>query len=101
MLKTWKGIKLLVNINKRNNKAVACSNVDGIEEMDPFLISNHFNKFSSTIAQKIDGKIGKTNNHFSDFLTKPLQSNFFLTHTLPYETQEIIRSLNNKKSYRA
>ena len=77
MLKTWEGIKLLVNLNKRNNKTVTCLNIDGIEETNPFLISNHFNKILSTIAQKIEGKIVKTNKHFSDFLTEPLQSNFF------------------------
>ena len=82
MLKTWKGIKLLVNINKINNKTVTCLNVDGIEERDPFLISNHFNKFFSTIAQNLEGKIVMTDKHFSDFLTEPLQSNFFLTPTL-------------------
>ena len=50
MLKTWEGIKLLVNINKRNNKTVNCLNVDGVEETDPFVRSNHFNKFFLTIA---------------------------------------------------
>ena len=98
MLKTWEGIKLLVNINKRNNKTVNCLNVDGVEETDPFVISNHFNKFFSTIAQQIEGKIVKTNKHFSDFLSEPLQSNFFLTPTLPDEIQEIIKSLNSKKA---
>ena len=98
MLKTWEGIKLLVNINKRNNKTVNCLNVDGVEETDPFVISNHFNKFFSTIAQQIEGKIVKTNKHFSDFLSDPLQSNFFLTPTLPDEIQEIIKSLNSKKA---
>ena len=53
-------------LNKRNNKNVNCLNVDGTEETDPFLISNHFNKFFLTIAQKIVGKIVKTNKHFSD-----------------------------------
>ena len=36
MLKTWEGIKLLVNINKRNNKTVTCLNVGGVEEADTF-----------------------------------------------------------------
>ena len=80
MLKTWEGIKLLVNINKRNNKTVNCLNVDGVEETDPFVISNHFNKFFSTIAQQIEGKNVKTNKRFSDFLSDRLQSNFF-SHT--------------------
>ena len=85
MLKTCGGIKFLVNINKRNNKTVTCLDVDGIEETDPLFISNQFNKFFSTIAQKIVGKIVKTNKQFSDFLTEPLQSNFFLTPTLSDE----------------
>ena len=98
MLKTWEGIKLLVNKNKRNNKTVNRLNVDGVEETDPFVISNHFNMFFSTIAQQIEGKIAKTNKHFSDFLSEPLQSNFFLTPTLPDKIQEIIKSLNSKKA---
>ena len=95
MIKNWEGIKLLVNINKRNDKTVTCLNVDGVEDTDPFVISNHFNKFFSTIAQKIQGKIVKTNKHFSDLISEPLQSNFFLTPTLPDEIQDI--SLNSKK----
>ena len=98
MLKTWEGIKLLTNINKRNNKTVNCLNVDGVEEMDPFVKSNHFKKFFSTIAQQIEGKIVMTNKHFSDFLSEPLQSNFFVALTLPDEIQEIIKSLNSKKA---
>ena len=97
MLNTLERIKLLVNINKRNNKTVTCLNVNGIEETDPFLISNHFHKFFSTIAQKIEGKIVKTSKRFPDFLTEPLQSNFFLTPTLPDELQKVIKSVNNKK----
>ena len=85
MRKTWEGIKLLVNINKRNNKIVTCLNLDGTEEKDPFLTSNHFSNFFSTTAQKTEGKIVKTDKHFSDVLTEPLQSNFFLTPTLPDE----------------
>ena len=80
MLKTWEGIKLLVNINKRNNKTVTSLNVDGVEETGPFVISNHFNKFSSTTAQKIQGKIVKINKQFSDFLSKPLQQSNFFSH---------------------
>ena len=98
MLKTWEGINLLVNINKRNNKTVTCLNIDGVEETNPFVISNHFNTFFSTIAQKIQGKLVMTNKHFSDFLSEPLQSNIFLTPTLPDEIQEIIKSLNSKKA---
>ena len=83
MVKTWKEMKLIVNINKRNNKTLICLSVDGIEEADPFLISNHFNRFFETIAQKTECKTVKTKKHFLDFQTEPLQSIFFLTPTLP------------------
>ena len=96
MLKTWEGIKLLININQRNNKTLTRLNADGIEEKDPFLISNHFNNFFPIITKKIEGKIVKNNKNISDFLTEPLPSNFFLTSTL--QIQELIKSLNNKKA---
>ena len=54
MLKTWEGIKLLVNINKRNNKTVNCLNADGVEEMDPFVISNHFKKLRVRLLRLIN-----------------------------------------------
>ena len=54
--------------------------------------------FFLTIAQKIEGKTVKTKKHFSDFLSEPLQSNVFLSPTLPDEIQEIIKSLNSKKA---
>ena len=88
---------MFVSINKRNNKTVTCLDIDGIYETDPFLICNHFMKFFSTNVQKTESKIVKTNNHFSDFLTEPLQSKYFLTPTIPDEIQEIIKILNNKK----
>ena len=50
MLKTWVGIKSILNIDKRNNKIVTCLNVDGTEETDPFLISSHFNNIFSVTA---------------------------------------------------
>ena len=85
-------------MNERNHKTFICLNADGIEETDQFLTCNRFNNFFSTTAQKIVGKIVKTNKIFLDFLTELLQSNFFLTPTLSHKIQEIIKSLNNKKT---
>ena len=44
---------ILVNINRRNNRAVTCLNVDGVEETDPFVIRNHFDKFFSPLHKKL------------------------------------------------
>ena len=52
MLKTWEGIKAIININDIPNKNINCLNRNGIEETDPAIISNSLNKFFTTIAQK-------------------------------------------------
>ena len=57
MFKTLKGIKLLININKKDNKTVICLSVDRAEETDLLLVSKHFNMFFFTIAQKIEDKV--------------------------------------------
>ena len=96
MLKTWEGIELLVNITKRNNKTITCLNVDGIEVMDPFLISNHFNKFFSTITHKIVDKIVKTNKHFRLSSQTSTIKLFSDTYTSRWNWRD--KSLNNKKA---
>ena len=93
MLKAWEGIKFLVDINKRNNKTVTSLNVDGIEEMDPF------SQVFSTISQKGEGKISKTNKHFSfRYSNRSSTIKIFSHTTLSDEIQEIIKSLNDKKA---
>ena len=57
MLKTWDGIKSIININKKEKKDINCLKVDDQQATDPFVISNYFNKFFTTIAKKIESKI--------------------------------------------
>lgn len=45
MLQTLEGIKLLINVNRKDGKTVTCLNVDETEEIDPLLLRNHSNKF--------------------------------------------------------
>ena len=52
MLKTWEGIKAIININDIPKKNTNCLNRNGIEETDPAIISNSLNTFFTTIAQK-------------------------------------------------
>ena len=52
MLKTWEGIKSIININTTKNKSINCLNVNNTKETDPFVLSSSFNKFFTTIAKK-------------------------------------------------
>ena len=57
MLKTWNGIKSLININKKMEKDINCLKADDQQAINPFVISNNFNKFFTTVAKKIERKI--------------------------------------------
>ena len=52
MLKTWEGIKSIININTTKNKPMDCLNGNNTKETDPFVLSSSFNKFFTTIAKK-------------------------------------------------
>ena len=48
--KTWEGVKMIININKTTKKDVNCLQINGIEETDPAVLIQAFNKFFTTIA---------------------------------------------------
>ena len=62
------------------------------------LIANTFNKFFSTIAQKIESKIIPTKTKYQDFLDNPSIDSFFLTPTDPQEIKSTINNLKNNKA---
>ena len=53
MLKTWDGIKFIININKKEKKYINYLKVDDQQVIDPFVISNYFNKFFTTYHQSL------------------------------------------------
>ena len=56
-------IKSIININKKEKKDINCLKVDHDQQAtDPFVISNYFNKFFTTIAKNIEGQIVQTDN---------------------------------------
>ena len=44
---------MIMNINKITKKEINCLNINQNEEADPAILSQTFNKFFATIAQKI------------------------------------------------
>ena len=51
---------MVININKATKKEVNCLNIHGNQEIDPAILSQTFNCFFSTIAQKIKSKLINT-----------------------------------------
>ena len=96
--KTWQGIKMIININKTTKKEVNCLDINGNEETDPAILSQIFNEFFSTIAQKIESKLINTIKHYTDYLTEPTRNTFILTPTNTEEIEDIIKNVNIRKS---
>ena len=82
---------------KRKKKDINYLNVDDQQATDPFVISNYFNKFFTTITENIENKIVPTDKKYSDFLNNPLEKTL-LTLTEPNEVQSLIKTLNLKKA---
>ena len=67
--------------------------------MDPFVLGSSFNKFFTTIAKKIESNIVHTPKNYKDYLTNPSEKTFYLiTATSPKEVEDIIKTLNLRKS---
>ena len=69
-------------------------NINDIEETDQAILSDSFNKFFTTTAQKIESKTVPTNKNYTDYLTNPSEKTFFLRPTTPDETEDIIKTLS-------
>ena len=79
-------------------KEVNCRDINGNEEIDPAISSQTFNKFFSTIGQKIQFKLINIKKHYTDYLTEPATNTFILAPTNTEEIGDIIKALNIPKS---
>ena len=61
-------------------------------------ISEEFNNFFGTIAEKIDKKTPKSNKHFSNYLKNQNLNSLFLDAVTEDEIESIIGSLNSRKT---
>ena len=70
LIQVWKNIKSLLNFkSKAKHNNINSLNIDkGKVTSDPLEICNHFNKYFTTIAGKIDKKIVKTSRNFNYYL---------------------------------
>ena len=78
---------MVININKTTKKDINCLNINGNEETDPAILSQTFNSFFLTIAQK-KSKFINTTKHYTAYLTEPTTNTFILTPTNTEETED-------------
>ena len=99
MQKIWKGIKEIINIKTKNYDHPTCLQDGDRILTDPIAISNSFNDYFTSIADKILNKRkynGKKS--YRDFLSNRLLENFIFENCEENEIKSIISSLDTSKS---
>ena len=86
---SWKSTNSPFNISLKLKNSITS---------DPSTVSEFFNDFFSTIADKVRSKIPFTRHHFSDWLKKSNRNSFFTSPTSPLEVSDILCSLNSRKA---
>ena len=79
---TWKGIKSIKTIKNLSSDIPKSLSYNGLTITNKAEISNIFNNYFATIAEKTKENINPSHKHFSDFLNnRKEQNSFFLSPT--------------------
>ena len=76
--KTWKGVREIINLKPGKSKSIKALKKDGMYITSPDKISNSFNNYFSSIANKVREKIPHTNHQFHEYLKNPNNRSLFL-----------------------
>ena len=93
----WKGIKSILTIKNRSSDFPKCLSSNGSTFTNQVEISNIFNNYFASIAEKTKVSVNYSPKHFSHFL-KDKNQNSSLSPTNKYEIQNVISSLNSNES---
>lgn len=96
--KTWDGINSLINNKCSKATLPKTFRINNKPVSDLNIISNQFNDFYGSIAQKTKSAIPKTNRNFQDTLISPCMNSIFLAPTDHIEVSRLISKLNERKS---
>ena len=103
--KLWKTLKNLGLPSKTKSDAKINLNIDGKLNSKPADIADHFNKFYSTLADKLQDMLPNAPNKFGDSQSENyykelnLQENNFIFKTVDQgEISKILHNINNSKS---
>ena len=91
----WKGINQIINVNCKRYNSPSSLIIYNKLVSDPHKVTDKFNEYFSTIAEKLQSKSYLTGTDFMQYLNNSNEHNFFLTPMFP---EEIIETINDSKS---
>ena len=95
---TWKGIKPIISIKNIITTIAYSIEFNNRTITDPTTMSNVFNNYFTSIAEKTKSNIKFSPKHYIDYLSSTNTTTFFLTPTDKNEIAFIISSLDSHKS---
>ena len=97
--KIWKGIKEIINIKSKNFDHPTCLQNGDVNITEPIAVSNSFNDYFTSIADKIlEKRKYEGSKSYRDFLSNRMTENFVFKECDDNEIKSIISSLNVAKS---
>ena len=98
LLKTWEGVKAIINSKKKTRQDINSIKHDGKILTDKKQISEVLNNYFTTIPKEIEEKVVKPKTNFNSYLQNPTLNSFFMTPTTSEEIENKIESLRNNKA---
>ena len=97
--KTWEGIKEIINLKSSKIKTPTFIKDNNLIHSDDMSISNCFNDYFSSIAEKIlrNRKYEGRKSH-RDFLMNPLRNSFVIRECDRFEVESVISTLKKQKA---
>ena len=95
---TWKGIKTIISIKNIRTTIPHSIEFNNRTITDHTAMSNVFNNYFTSVAEKMKSNIKFSPKHHADYLSNTNTNTFFLTLTDKTEISFIISSLDSYKS---
>ena len=95
---TWKRIKSIITIKNLSSDIPKSLSCNGLTITNKVEISNIFNNYFTTIAEKAKESINPSHKHFSEFLKNRTQNSLFLRPMNKSEIQNSIQNPDTKSS---
>ena len=96
--KIWKGINNIIHNKFSKDQEAIFLDENGTIVTDQKVVANKFNKFYTSIADKLVSKLGNPSTKYQDYLKNPNEHSMFLNETDPRDIFTLIRNLDITKA---
>ena len=94
----WQTIKGIINMKSKSDQSISSLLIDNQLITSAKPISNHFNSFFTSIAEKINRNIVKAKKPDLSYLGPENKNTIFLSPTVPKDVEDLISSMKTNKA---